>query len=46
MDLLAKELQKISCNHLTLPIFQLAEVIAHDVVESKSLSDLYHLRFV
>ncbi|XP_073210056.1 cilia- and flagella-associated protein 46 isoform X3 [Lepidochelys kempii] len=44
MDLLAKELQKISCNHLTLPIFQLAEVIAHDVVESKSLSDLYHLR--
>ncbi|KAG6935922.1 cilia and flagella associated protein 46 [Chelydra serpentina] len=44
MDLLAKELQKISCNHFTLPIFQLAEVIAHDVVESKSLSDLYHLR--
>ncbi|XP_075791336.1 cilia- and flagella-associated protein 46 isoform X2 [Pelodiscus sinensis] len=44
MDLLAKELQKISCNHMTLPIFQLAEVIAHDVVESKSLSDLYHLR--
>ncbi|XP_074815211.1 cilia- and flagella-associated protein 46 isoform X2 [Natator depressus] len=44
MDLLAKELQKISCNHLTLPIFQLAEVIARDVVESKSLSDLYHLR--
>ncbi|XP_074855679.1 cilia- and flagella-associated protein 46 [Carettochelys insculpta] len=44
MDLLAKELQKISCNHFTLPIFQLAEVIARDVVESKSLSDLYHLR--
>nr|XP_042712700.1 cilia- and flagella-associated protein 46 isoform X3 [Chrysemys picta bellii] len=44
MDLLAKELQKISCNHFTLPVFQLAEVIAHDVVESKSLSDLYHLR--
>ncbi|XP_067389534.1 cilia- and flagella-associated protein 46-like [Emydura macquarii macquarii] len=44
MDLLAKELQKMSCTHLTLPIFQLAEVIAHEVVESKSLSDLYHLR--
>lgn len=46
MDLLAKELQKTFCTHLILPIFQLAEVIAHEVLESKSLSDLYRLRFV
>ncbi|XP_062436353.1 cilia- and flagella-associated protein 46 [Rhea pennata] len=44
MDLLAKELKKIFCPHLTLPIFQLAEVIANEVVECRSLSDLYHLQ--
>ncbi|XP_075613670.1 cilia- and flagella-associated protein 46 isoform X5 [Balearica regulorum gibbericeps] len=44
MDLLSKELQKIFCPHLILPIFQLAEVIANEVVECRSLSDLYHLR--
>ncbi|XP_029465840.1 cilia- and flagella-associated protein 46 isoform X2 [Rhinatrema bivittatum] len=44
LDLLVKELQSISFTHLTLPVLQLAEVIAQDVVESKSLSDLYHLR--
>ncbi|XP_071420476.1 cilia- and flagella-associated protein 46 isoform X2 [Pithys albifrons albifrons] len=44
MDLLSKELQKIFCPHFVLPIFQLAEVIASEVVECKSLSDLYHLR--
>ncbi|XP_031761821.1 cilia- and flagella-associated protein 46 isoform X2 [Xenopus tropicalis] len=44
LDLLIKELLSISFTHLTLPILQLAEVIAHDVVESSSLSDLYHLR--
>ncbi|KAM6346812.1 cilia- and flagella-associated protein 46 [Alca torda] len=44
MDLLSKELQKIFCPHLILPIFQLAEVIAKEVVECRSLSDLYHLR--
>ncbi|XP_027548081.1 cilia- and flagella-associated protein 46 isoform X5 [Neopelma chrysocephalum] len=44
MDLLSKELQKIFCPHLILPIFQLAEVIASEVVECRSLSDLYHLR--
>ncbi|XP_059677369.1 cilia- and flagella-associated protein 46 [Gavia stellata] len=38
------ELQKIFCPHLILPIFQLAEVIANEVVECRSLSDLYHLR--
>lgn len=34
------------CPHLILPVFQLAEVIANDVVECASLSGLYHLRFV
>lgn len=46
MDLFSKELQKIFCPHLILPVFQLAEVIANEVVGSRSLSDLYHLRFV
>lgn len=46
MDILSEELQKIFCPHLILPIFQLAEVIAKEVVECRSLSDLYHLRFV
>ncbi|KAM4896437.1 cilia- and flagella-associated protein 46 [Sylvia borin] len=44
MDLLSKELEKIFCPHLILPIFQLAEVIASEVLECRSLSDLYHLR--
>ncbi|XP_032922061.1 cilia- and flagella-associated protein 46 isoform X2 [Catharus ustulatus] len=44
MDLLSKELQKMFCPHLILPIFQLAEVIASEVLECRSLSDLYHLR--
>ncbi|XP_061232754.1 cilia- and flagella-associated protein 46 [Neopsephotus bourkii] len=44
MDLLAKELQKIFCPHFILPILQLAEVIANEVVECRSLSNLYHLR--
>ncbi|XP_009995846.1 PREDICTED: tetratricopeptide repeat protein 40 [Chaetura pelagica] len=44
LDLLSKELQKIFCPHLILPIFQLAEVIANEVVECRSLSNLYHLR--
>nr|XP_056706458.1 cilia- and flagella-associated protein 46 [Euleptes europaea] len=44
LNLLVKELQAILCIHLTLPVLHLAEVIAHDVIESKSLSDLYHLR--
>ncbi|XP_073402610.1 cilia- and flagella-associated protein 46 [Dendrobates tinctorius] len=44
LDLLVKELQNISFPHLSLPVLQLEEVIAHDVVQSKSLSALYHLR--
>ncbi|KAF7247551.1 Cilia- and flagella-associated protein 46 [Varanus komodoensis] len=44
IDLLVNELQTILCTHLTLPVLHLAEVIAQDVIESKTLSDLYHLR--
>ncbi|XP_030058854.1 cilia- and flagella-associated protein 46 [Microcaecilia unicolor] len=44
LDLLVKELQSISLTHLTVPVLQLAELIASGIVESKSLSDLYHLR--
>ncbi|XP_043568488.1 cilia- and flagella-associated protein 46 [Chiloscyllium plagiosum] len=44
LDLLVKELQGISYTHLTLPILQLAHLIANDVLDSKSLSDFYHLR--
>ncbi|XP_075699341.1 cilia- and flagella-associated protein 46 isoform X2 [Rhinoderma darwinii] len=44
LDLLVKELQSISFTHLSLPVLHLAEVIARDVVQSNSLSDLYHLR--
>ncbi|KAH0623635.1 hypothetical protein JD844_006596 [Phrynosoma platyrhinos] len=45
LDLLVKELQTILCTHLTLPVLHLAEIIARDVAESRSLADLYHLRF-
>ncbi|XP_034994598.2 cilia- and flagella-associated protein 46 isoform X1 [Zootoca vivipara] len=44
LDLLVKELQTILCTHLTVPVLHLAEIISRDIVESKSLSDLYHLR--
>uniref|UniRef100_UPI00398F0566 cilia- and flagella-associated protein 46 n=1 Tax=Pristiophorus japonicus TaxID=55135 RepID=UPI00398F0566 len=44
MDLLVKELQALSYIHLTLPVLQLAELIASDVLDNKSLSDFYHLR--
>ncbi|XP_063289661.1 cilia- and flagella-associated protein 46 [Pelobates fuscus] len=44
LDLLVKVLHGISLTHLTLPVLHLADIIAHDVVASKSLSDLYHLR--
>ncbi|XP_010191684.1 PREDICTED: tetratricopeptide repeat protein 40, partial [Mesitornis unicolor] len=44
MDLLSEELQKMFCPHLIIPIFQLAEVIANEIVECRSLSNLYHLR--
>nr|XP_033798267.1 cilia- and flagella-associated protein 46 isoform X7 [Geotrypetes seraphini] len=44
LDLLVKELQSISLIHLTIPVLQLAELIASGIVESKSLSELYRLR--
>ncbi|XP_038629303.1 cilia- and flagella-associated protein 46 isoform X2 [Scyliorhinus canicula] len=44
LDLLVKELQALSYTHLTLPVLQLAELIASDVLDNKSLSDFYHLR--
>ncbi|XP_051883705.1 cilia- and flagella-associated protein 46 [Pristis pectinata] len=44
MDLLVKELQSLSYTHLTLPILQLEELIASEVLDNRSLSDLYHLR--
>ncbi|XP_013916051.1 PREDICTED: cilia- and flagella-associated protein 46 [Thamnophis sirtalis] len=44
LDLLLRELQSMLCTHMTLPLLHLAEIIAHDVVESKSLSNLYRLR--
>ncbi|XP_029553951.1 cilia- and flagella-associated protein 46 isoform X2 [Salmo trutta] len=46
LDLLVKELQCLSLTHLTLPILHLAEVIAHDLLDRRSLSDLYRLRIV
>ncbi|KAI5107889.1 cilia- and flagella-associated protein 46, partial [Silurus meridionalis] len=44
LDLLVKELESVSLTLLTLPPLHLAEVIAHDLLLSKSHSDLYRLR--
>ncbi|XP_047458245.1 cilia- and flagella-associated protein 46 isoform X2 [Mugil cephalus] len=46
LNLLEKELHSLSLDHLTLPIMHLAETIAHDLVDRRSLSDLYRLRIV
>ncbi|XP_049456510.1 cilia- and flagella-associated protein 46 isoform X3 [Epinephelus fuscoguttatus] len=46
LNLLEKELHSLSLNHLTLPIMHLAETIAHDLLDRRSLSDLYRLRIV
>ncbi|XP_044070722.1 cilia- and flagella-associated protein 46 isoform X2 [Siniperca chuatsi] len=46
LNLLEKELHSLSLNHLTLPIIHLAETIAHDLLDRRSLSDLYRLRIV
>ncbi|XP_038140005.1 cilia- and flagella-associated protein 46 [Cyprinodon tularosa] len=46
LRLLEKELRSLSLDHLTLPILHLAEIIAHDLLERQSLSDLYRLRIV
>ncbi|KAI1894576.1 hypothetical protein AGOR_G00117200 [Albula goreensis] len=44
LDLLVRELNSLALTHLTLPILHLAEVIAHDLMNNRSVSDLYHLR--
>ncbi|XP_056252103.1 cilia- and flagella-associated protein 46 [Seriola aureovittata] len=46
LDLLEKELHSLSLDNLTLPIMHLAETIAHDLLDGRSLSDLYRLRIV
>ncbi|XP_051232115.1 cilia- and flagella-associated protein 46 [Dicentrarchus labrax] len=46
LNLLEKELHSLSLDHLTLPIIHLAETIAHDLLDRRSLSDLYRLRIV
>ncbi|XP_071337384.1 cilia- and flagella-associated protein 46 isoform X2 [Trachinotus anak] len=46
LDLLEKEFHSLSLDHLTLPITHLAETIAHDLLDRRSLSDLYRLRIV
>ncbi|XP_027134224.1 cilia- and flagella-associated protein 46 isoform X3 [Larimichthys crocea] len=46
LNLLEKELHSLSLKHLTLPIMYLAETIAHDLLDMRSLSDLYRLRIV
>ncbi|KAM9810017.1 cilia- and flagella-associated protein 46 isoform 2-T2 [Syngnathus typhle] len=46
LDLLVKELDSLSLSHLTLPVLHLAETFAHDLLDRKSLSDLYRLRIV
>ncbi|KAI3362965.1 hypothetical protein L3Q82_011639 [Scortum barcoo] len=46
LNLLEKELHSLLLDHLTLPIMHLAEVIAHDLLDRKSLSDFYQLRIM
>ncbi|XP_031140179.1 cilia- and flagella-associated protein 46 isoform X1 [Sander lucioperca] len=46
LNLLEKELHSLSLDHLTLPIMHLAETIANDLLDRRSLSDLYRLRIV
>ncbi|XP_041867180.1 cilia- and flagella-associated protein 46 isoform X2 [Melanotaenia boesemani] len=46
LTLLETELHSISLDHLTLPILHLAETIAHDLLDRRSLSNLYRLRIV
>lgn len=44
LNLLETELHSLSLDHLNLPIMHLAETIAHDLSDRRSLSDLYRLR--
>ncbi|XP_044516240.1 cilia- and flagella-associated protein 46 [Gracilinanus agilis] len=44
LDQLVKTLHSLHLIHLTLPVLQLAVVICDLILESKTVSDLYHLR--
>ncbi|XP_070541399.1 cilia- and flagella-associated protein 46-like isoform X2 [Ptychodera flava] len=44
LDELNKELNELGYTHLSLPVLALAETIAHDTVESKTLAAVYHLK--
>ncbi|RXN24229.1 cilia- and flagella-associated 46 isoform X2 [Labeo rohita] len=46
LDLLVKELESFSLTPLTFAPLHLAEVIARDLMKSRSRSDLYHLRII
>ncbi|XP_040906348.1 cilia- and flagella-associated protein 46 [Toxotes jaculatrix] len=46
LNLLHKELHSLSLDHLSLPVMHLAETIAHDLLDRRSLSDLYRLRIL
>ena len=45
LDHLVEALQKMFLHELAVPVLQLGALIAASVVESKSLKDLYHLRW-
>lgn len=44
LTLLGNQLDSISLNHLTLPVLHLAEIIANDLLNKKSLSDLFRIK--
>ncbi|XP_067242183.1 cilia- and flagella-associated protein 46 [Chanodichthys erythropterus] len=46
LDLLVRELESVSLTPLTFAPLHLAEVIAHDLMQSRSQSDLYRLRII
>ncbi|XP_024152713.1 cilia- and flagella-associated protein 46 isoform X3 [Oryzias melastigma] len=46
LHLLDTELQALSLQLHTLPVLHLAEIIAHDLLERRELSDVYRLRIV
>ncbi|XP_077103327.1 cilia- and flagella-associated protein 46 [Siphateles boraxobius] len=46
LDLLVRELESLSLTPLTFAPLHLAEVIAHDLMKSRSQSDLYRLRII
>ncbi|XP_077992013.1 cilia- and flagella-associated protein 46-like isoform X2 [Glandiceps talaboti] len=44
LDELNTELHELGFTHLCLPVLALAETIAHDTVESKTMATIYHLK--